>query len=312
MIGLGLFGSLGFGAALGLARGTFNQGFRTIGELRAAFGLQPLATIPLVEGFARRSAQRSEGGLRLLDRYFVARGTAASRRLAGLVLHDPTSIFAESIHSLRFALKAAANDRQIGVILVTSAVPGEGKSTVAANLTRAAAAAGDRVLVIDADLRNQGLASAFGLAHVPGLAGLLAGRNDLNAVTHLDRRTGLRIIAGTGVASGAEALSLLSSEYMKTLIDWTRSQFDLVVIDAPPLLTVADPRVLLDQVDGVVLVVASDATSEEALSAVFQETQGVEDKIIGAVLNRAANDFDRYHYGDEKMKSISKAGGVST
>lgn len=297
MIGLGFFGSFGLGIAMALARGTFNQGFRKIGDLRTAFGLQPLATIPLVE--AMRPLPRGKGGLRL-DRYAPESSAAASRRLANLVLQDPTSIFAESIHSLRFALKSAVNARETGVILLTSALPGEGKSTIAANLTRAAAAAGDRILLIDADLRNQGLAVAFGLAHSPGLAGFLAGECDLRTSTYFEPDTGLQIIAGSGVSSGAEALSLLSSDSMRHLIEQARIQFDLIVIDAPPLLTVADPRVLLDQVDGVVLVVASDTTSEDALAAVFQETRGVENKIIGAVLNRAANDdFDRYHYGYE-------------
>jgi polysaccharide biosynthesis transport protein len=295
MVGLGFFGSFGLGLALALARSTFNQGFRRIGDLRTTFGLQPLATIPLVE--VLRPLPRGRNGLRL-DRYAPENGSATSRRLANLVLQDPTSIFAESIHSLRFALKSAITARETGVILVTSALPGEGKSTIAANLTRAAAAAGDRVLLIDADLRNQGLALAFGVAHSPGLAGFLTGESDLRSATHFEQHTGLQIIAGSGVSSGAEALALLSSDSMRALIDQARYQFDLIVIDAPPLLTVADPRVLLDQVDGVVLVVASDTTSEDTLAAVFQETLGVEDKIIGAVLNRAANDeFDRYHYG---------------
>lgn len=310
MVGLAFFGSLGLGVAVALARGSFNEGFRSIGELRAAFGLQPLATIPLVEGFAGGSPPPGQGGLRLLDRLIAARGSATSRRLAGLVLHEPNSIFAESIHSLRFGLKAAVNGREREVILMTSALPGEGKSTIAANLTRAAAAANERVLLIDADLRNQGLARAFGLKRAPGLAGLLAGTSDPGSSMHCDGQSGLQLIAGAGVASAAEALSLLSSHSMRHLVEWARSNFDLVVIDAPPLLTVADPRVLIDCVDSVVLVVASNETTEEALSAVFQEAQGIEDKLVGVVLNRAANDFNRYYYGDEKP--TSKAGGAST
>jgi exopolysaccharide transport family protein len=305
MIGLGFFGSLGLGLSFALARGSLNRGFRKVGELRENFGLQPLATIPLVETVPEDPAARRKGALRF-DRYTPKTAIAASRRMANLVLQDPSSIFAESIHSLRYALKSAVAARESGVILLTSALPGEGKSTIAANLTRAAAASGDSVLLIDADLRNQGIATTFGLTHAPGLAGFLDGSSDIKASTHFEPRTGLQVIAGNGVSSGAEALSLLSSESMRQLIERARTQFDLVVIDAPPLLTVADPRILLDHVDGVVLVVASEATSQEALASVFDETLGVEDKIIGAVLNRAANDeFDRYHYGYHKPIAAS-------
>lgn len=298
MIGLGFFGSLGLGVAVVLARGSLNQGFRSIGDLRDTFGLQPLATIPLVEGFDRRAAARRETGLWLLDRIIAARTASASRRLASLVVQDPKSSFAESIHSLRFSLKSAMSGCQGGAVLLTSALPGEGKSTIAANLARAAAAR-ERVLLIDADLRNLGLARAFGLKHAPGLASLLSGTSHFTETMHSDEQTGVQVIAGTGVRSGGEALSLLSSDAMKALIAWARAHFDLVIIDAPPLLTVADPRALVDQVDGVVLVVASNETTEEALSAVFEETRGIEERLVGVVLNRAANDVNRYYYGYE-------------
>lgn len=309
MIGLGFFGSLGLGmaTALMLARGEAGQGFRRMGELQAAFRLRPLATIPLVEGFHPAQSgrlisgpgRRDRGGLRF-DRYAPESSVAASRQLSNLVLHDPNSIFAESIHSLRIALRTAAGARQMKIVLVTSALQGEGKSTIAANLARAASAAGERVLLIDADLRTQGLATAFGLARSPGLAGLLSGRADLGACMHFEAQTRLQIIAGTNVLTGAEALSLLSSDSMQHLLAGSRGQFDLVIVDAPPLLPVADARVLIDQVDGVVLVVASEDTSKETLAAVYQETFGFADKIVGVVLNRAVVNVDRYYYGDER------------
>lgn len=314
MIGLGFFGSLGLGmaTALMLARGESGQGFRKMGELQAAFRLRPLATIPLVEGLSNRSAQRislgawsnprDRGDLRF-DRYAPKSSVATSRHLSNLVLHDPNSIFAESVHSLRIALRAATTAREMKVVLVTSALPGEGKSTIAANLARAASAAGERVLLIDADLRTQGLATAFGLARLPGLAGLLSGKADVGACIHLEAQSRLRIIAGANVLTAAEALPLLSSDSMQWLLDASRGQFDLVIVDAPPLLPVADARVLMAHVDGVVLVVASEVTSKEALSTVYQETFGLADKIIGVVLNRAATGIDRYYYGDEKPAS---------
>jgi exopolysaccharide transport family protein len=314
MIGLGFFGSLGLGmaTALMLARGEAGQGFRRMGELQAAFRLLPLATIPLVEGFGPHAAQRrrllsgpgsrDKGGLQF-DRYAPESSVATSRQLSNLVLNDPNSDFAESVHSLRIALKARANARRMKIVLVTSALQGEGKSTIAANLARASSVVGERVLLIDADLRTQGLAAAFGLARSPGLAELLSGEVDVAGCMHFEAQSRLRFIAGTKVLNGAQALSLLSSAGMQRLLDASRGQFDLVIVDAPPLLPVADARVLIEQVDGVVLVVASEDTSQEALSTVYRETFGFAEKIIGVVLNRAAPDVDRYYYGDEKPAS---------
>jgi Mrp family chromosome partitioning ATPase len=83
---------------------------------------------------------------------------------------------------------------------------------------------------------------------------------------------------------------------MQELIEISRKAFDLVVIDAPPLLPIADSRVLVDYVDGVLMVVESEQTSREALTAAIHETPALEGKIIGTVLNRSVDDFDRYYH----------------
>lgn len=308
MIGLGFFGNLGLGIAVALARGTFNPGFSRVGELQSALGLRPLASIPLIGSAPQRPRlvmtrpdrllPGSIANTQALARYAPPNGSAASRRLTNFILDQPDSVFAESFRSLRFAVKQAASYREMRVVLVTSSLPGEGKSTVSANLARTAAMTGDRVLLIDSDLRRPSLAATLNLARSPGLTGLLSGESDLNASRHFDKRTGLHIIAGTNRVSGSDAISLLSSENMKRLIRGARKKFDLVILDTPPLLPVVDSRLLMDQVDAVILVVASDETGRDAVEAALQETPGLEEKILGVVLNRSTNDFDRY-YGNE-------------
>jgi Mrp family chromosome partitioning ATPase len=96
--------------------------------------------------------------------------------------------------------------------------------------------------------------------------------------------------------SGAEAAMLLSSKKMRKLIDLSRKAFDLVVIDASPLLPIADSRILVDLVDGVLLVVESEQTTREAVATTLRETPALEGKIIGAVLNRTVGNLDRYYY----------------
>jgi succinoglycan biosynthesis transport protein ExoP len=307
IVGLGFFVSLGLGVVLALARDVFGTGFRKAEELEIAFGLPPLTSIPLVEGPRRwpslrgppllgdpRSLHRVDATAAQRDAWSEEGGRA--RRLASLALDYPDSPFAESIRSLRFSLNHAAAERDIVTVLVASALPGEGKSTVAANLARVAAAAGERVLLIDGDLRGPTLAEAFASGGSAGLAGLLAGASDLKGSMHRDARTGLYLIAGTTRRSGAEALELLSSERMGGILALARTNFDLVILDTSPLTTVIDSRVLIDQVDGVVLVVASQQTSRDAVAAALRESPGIEEKIVGVVLNKAAEEFDRrYH-----------------
>ena len=297
MIGLGLFGSLGLGIFVALVRGVMSEGFRNASELQTAFGLKPLAAIPLVEPSGIRPVRQADAVTpravpTKLTRLVADNGSAESRRLAELIVREPNSPFAESIHSLRFALRQAAHERQMSVILVTSALPGEGKSTVIANLARAAAMYGERVLLIDADLRRPSVASIFGLPPSPGLVSLVTGKCTLKDVLIRDHNTELHLIAGVNRVTGPEALTLLASRELGRLISGLRPLYDLVLIDSSPLLPVADPRFLVDQVDDVALI-ASEHTSRRAVKAALQETPGLEAKILGAVMNRVQDDFAR-------------------
>jgi exopolysaccharide transport family protein len=304
VLGLGLFGSLGLGIALALARDAFGRGFRRPVELEREFGLQPLASIPRVMAEPSRPQRPLLTGFNLRNLRARKLDDASEWGVDGLlgdvVIEQPESAFSESIRTLYLSLKQQASDRQIGVVLVTSALPGEGKSTVALNLARTAAQAGDNVLLIDGDLRRPALARALNLPGDIGLADLLAGRSDLKTAVKHEPRTNLYAIAGGRGVSGANALSLLTSLRMKRLVDHARDIFDLVVVDASPLLPVADARLLLEQADGAVMVVASERTSRDAVTAALQENPELADKIVGVVLNGAADEFDRY-YGDQTV-----------
>jgi succinoglycan biosynthesis transport protein ExoP len=296
MIGLGFFGSLGMGVFFALARGMLSAGFTRAGELQTAFGLKPLATIPLIEtasikGPVRLDALASKNSK--LARLMPDSVAAETRYIANLMLREPNSHFAESIQSLRLALRHAGLGRDIKALQLTSALPGEGKSTVAVNLARAAALSGDRVLLIDADLRRPSVAANLSLPASPGLAEVLSGETSLDQAIMRDNFSGLDLLAGDTPISGAETLTLLSSREMTALIDRARNSYDFVIIDSAPLLPVADPRVLVGQVDGVALVVASELTARSAVQAALQETPGIENKILGAVMNRVVDDYGR-------------------
>lgn len=301
MIGLGFFGSLGLGAALALGRDAFGKGFRHSADIEQALGLQPLASIPRVgDNLPKRNMTllRLDPPGRSNTRLAPALSRHSARLLAGYSLTQPDSAFAESIRTLYLMLRQQAPSRHIGVMLVTSALQGEGKSTVAANLARTAAKAGDNVLLIDADLRRPSLASALEIPGDDGLAEILTGRRALNTSVKRDPRSGLYVIAGTQHASGNDALGLLSSNQMTKLMEHARDLFDLVVVDSSPLLPVADSRVLLQQADSAILVVASEQTSRQAVAAAIRECPDIESKLAGIVLNGTVDDFDRYYVSD--------------
>ncbi|MGE0060762.1 MAG: GumC family protein [Xanthobacteraceae bacterium] len=302
-IALALIGSLGLGIALALARSAFGKGFRSSAEVETMLGLQPLASIPLVDGrFGAASLEGRTPGLRALahraDGEATRRADGYAGRLAGLSLKRPNSPFAESIRALYLRLRRQASEGRIGVGIVVSALPHEGKSTVAANLARVAARAGEKVLLIDGDLRKPSVAAALGLSGEPGLAEVLAGESDLGASVKRDPASGLYVIGGMRAMSGTDVIRLLASGQMTGLMQQAREAFELVIVDTSPMLAAAEADVLVDLADFAVLVVASERTSRDAVLTMLSESPDLERKIAGVVLNGTSDDFRRYdRYG---------------
>jgi succinoglycan biosynthesis transport protein ExoP len=303
--GLGLFGSVGLGIALAFAMDAFGGGLRTVDDVEERLGLHPIVPLPYVDD--RRwlpfTSAPPLGDLRWLNHTpaDTPRGSrskperANAARLATIVLDEPDSGFAEGIRTLQFSMKRAAAEREMRVVLVTSALPGEGKSTVAVNLARVAATSGNRVLLIDADLRRPSLNSTLGLRAPAGLSDVVAGHCELQDALRRDPRTGLFVIGGSHRLHGADALSLLGSAELDSLLTFSRRCFDLVVVDSAPLLPIADTRLLAEVVDGVVMVIASAQTSSDAVVTALREPPGIRERIVGVALNRAPDEFDRYY-----------------
>jgi succinoglycan biosynthesis transport protein ExoP len=303
MIGLGFFGMLGLSVALALGRDSFRSGFRHLLDVENALGLAPLATIPYVRSESAKHGAKGTGP-KLLQlpspsaqvSIPLRRDTvASSRRLASLVLDDPDSVYSESVRSLYFALRRQAEGEPIGAIMLTSALPGEGKSTVAASLARVATESGERILLVDSDLRQPRIASILNLEGEIGLPELLRSDADLNACVQFDPHSDLYVVGGYHRVPGREAFRLLSSKQMNRFLQLARTNFDFVVIDAPPLLPVADPRALIEHVDGIALVVASMKTPKDAVETALHECPELQEKLTGVVLNGAADDVNRYY-----------------
>jgi capsular exopolysaccharide synthesis family protein len=196
----------------------------------------------------------------------------------------PGSHIAESFRVLQANLIRALLEGKVRRVLVTSAGSGEGRSTVVANLGIALSQSDQRVLIVDADVRRPQQHRIFDCGRSPGLVDYLLGEVPLTEVVRRTATRGLSLIsAGRPVAAPAEPLS---SRRMSELLDGAATQFDVVLMDAPAVLHVADTRVLAPMVDGVLVVARVGTVTREALRQVRQSLQQVHARVLGVVVNQ--------------------------
>ncbi|MBC7077765.1 MAG: CpsD/CapB family tyrosine-protein kinase, partial [Synergistales bacterium] len=214
------------------------------------------------------------------------------------LIAKPLSAFSEALRSLRSALQLSNVDNPPKVILFTSALPSEGKTTTAASFARAAAASGLKVILLDCDLRHPSVHRTFNIARPDeGLVELLAERLDPATVIVKDTKSELDLLP---VAMGtANPPDVLASSQMKLLLQRFRDEYDLVVLDSAPVLPVADSRVLARMVDEVVFVIRWNATPRDAALAAIKELRQYDATIAGAVLTVVDTAKQaKYGYGD--------------
>jgi capsular exopolysaccharide synthesis family protein len=214
-----------------------------------------------------------------------------------VTLNDPQSFAAEAFRVLRNNLHYANPDVPLRRILVTSAGPGEGKSTTAANLAISMAQGERSVLLVEADLRRPSVHSLFRQPTTPGLSSYLVGDSLLAAVLLKSAVPNLSlVVSGPTPPNPAE---LLGSRRMHEFLNTVAERFDVVILDSPPALATSDACALAPHVDGVLLVVDSGQTPEVALRRAKERIEAVRGRIIGAVLNRfdaAAHGYSKRYY----------------
>jgi capsular exopolysaccharide synthesis family protein len=226
----------------------------------------------------------------------AARSAAASpARPSPLIMKNPGSAVAEAYRVLRTNLifsSAAASGR---ALVVSSANPGEGKTTTVANLAASLALNGAKVLAVDADLRRPTMHQHFAIAKTPGLTDLIVGKNKASEAIQVTRFKGLQVLpCGYVPPNPAE---LLGSSSMKEVIQALREHYDWVLIDTPPILGMADTPVLCRLVDGVVLVIGAEISGRPAIERALDQITGVGGKVTGVVLNKVDLERNSYYYG---------------
>jgi polysaccharide biosynthesis transport protein len=209
---------------------------------------------------------------------------------------DPASTRSESFRTLRTNLQFVDIDRPPRTVVITSAVAGEGKSTTACNLAITLAQAGIRVVLVESDLRRPKIAEYLGVEGSVGLTSVLIGRAGLDDALQTWGRCGLAVLASGPIPPNPS--ELLGSGHMVALLRQLQQRFDVVIIDAPPLLPVTDAAVLSRICDGAVLVVRYGKTRREQLERTAQALRTVDARILGTVMNMAPTKGpDAYAYG---------------
>lgn len=272
---------LGVGGAL--AKEMLNTGFTTPKQVEDMLGLPVLTSVTRL---GKRDLAGERGTLAVYD-YPTAK---------------PLSRYSEAIRSLRSGIHMSDVDHPPKVIQITSAVPGEGKTTVALSLAASAAAAKLKVLIIDADLRHPAVTNNLGLQKEPGLVDLLLGEVAIEDVVRLHPKAGYWMLpAGNKTQSPTD---LLGSERMKALMASFKESYDVVVVDTPPVGPVIDPAIVSRLSDKVVLVVKWAATARELVRDCIKQLSGPR-KLAGIAFNqvneRQARKYGRnaynYYYG---------------
>ena len=206
-----------------------------------------------------------------------------------ITLTDPRSPAAEAYRTLRTNLTFAALDKPIETLIVTSAAPGEGKSTVLANLAVTMAQGERRTILVDADLRRPGLHEIFGVANDRGLTTMIVEEAAMDDPPLIDVGVDNLWLVPSGPIPPNPA-DILGSRRMEEVIAALKARADIVLFDAPPIIAVTDAAVLGTKVDGVLLVVCAGRTRREHAQRARELLERVHVRIVGAVLNNAPRD----------------------
>ena len=235
-------------------------------------------------------------------------------------LEDPKSPYAEAYRTVRTSLLFSSPKDPPRTIVVTSPGPREGKTANAVNLAVTMAAAGKKVLLVDADMRKPRVHKVFGFENTTGLADILGGMNDIGKTLRKSPCPGLTVMTSGRVP--ANPSELLGADRMHQFLEAVGKSFDRIVLDTTPLIAVTDATLAGLAADGVILVVNAGAAGKRILRRCIDQLQSVSVNVIGTVLNsmdarRGSSYYSSYHYAyyrkyygeDNGRGSGGKAGG---
>jgi succinoglycan biosynthesis transport protein ExoP len=284
-LALGLGGGLFGGLLLGLVRDSFDDTIRTSQELEAVAALPELVSVPFLPALAKKGSKEANS-----SREFFSNGSA----FAPILIRDPNSPEVEPYRTLCSIILLSSIKDSLKTLVITSAIPGEGKSTVSCNLAIALAQRGKKVLLVEADLRSFSILSQIG-ADWPSLSTMYtAGGADYPRCQPIANLPTLNVVPA-GIPP-ADPTLILDSLRMAELMTIWRAEYNHIIIDTPPVLPFADALVLAARADGVILVARSGMSRATALLRAREVLARSGSKILGLVLNAVRSREYYYEY----------------
>ena len=288
ILALVVFASTGLGVGLAFLLEMLDNGYRTLDQIKTDLGLRGVGIIPML----------------------------ASNKLQGVSVEDyliekPSSSFAEAHRNVHASLLySGPRQNTPQVIMVTSSVPGEGKSTFSLCYARLMAKSGMKTLLIEADLRRPVLQTRMNLHDQQAdIVNVLEGKDVGGQQLHKDEKSGLHILSGRG---HSDPQKLFSGEKFSGLMAWARENYDLIVLDTPPVMAVSDAVILSHQVDAVLYVVQWETTPKKSVESGITQLREAGAPLAGAVITQVnIKRHQRYGYGDQGYYYGTKSGYYS-
>jgi succinoglycan biosynthesis transport protein ExoP len=283
------------GLVLGLGTGKLRElsdrVFRTSEQVEGVLQTNCIGIIPTIAGEGRPAPKPAKTDP-------IRDGERVIRRSSDVYWHvidGPFTRFAESIRSIKVAADVAGAGKASKSIGLTSALPNEGKSTIAAALALVVAQGGSRVLLVDADLRNPSLTRRLAPQATTGLLEVLGGTVSLNDAVWKDRNSGFTFLPAVLKGRMAHTHEILGAESTKAFFQKLRAHFDYVIVDLSPLAPVVDVRSATSLIDSFVFVVEWGRTKIDVVEHTLRDAPGVYENLLGVALNKADLDvLSRY------------------
>ena len=260
-IALGMM--LGMGA--GVVAEILDQSVKSADDLEAKVGHPAIASIPAISKRMMRQMPPAE------------------RHPSGYLVGRPMSAFTEAMRVLRTVIVYSKLDFSVKVVAITSALPDEGKTTISMCLARVAAMSGQRVVVVDCDLRKQSINDVIDIETDVGILQVLAGEAPWRSAIVRDPNSDAHVLPVA--TSGFTPRDVFGSDAMEGLVSELRAHYDLVILDCAPILAVAETRVLVKHADTVVIVARAGRSAVGAVRTAISQTEGAGGKVLGVALN---------------------------